>query len=63
MENAFDYSALPPTNVQLSQDKSGKDYWLKYAKKKNEGGYHRTLNKGKKTENKTMGMIGLKAGS
>jgi len=51
------------TNVQLSQDKSGKDYWLKYAKKKTEGGYHQTLNKGKKTENKTMEMIGLKAGS
>jgi hypothetical protein len=36
---------------------------LKYAKKKTEGGYHQTLNKGKKTENKTMEMIGLKAGS
>ena len=52
---------IAPTNVQLSQDKSGKDYWLKYAKKKNEGGYHRTLNKGKKR--KTTEMIGLKAGS
>ena len=56
-------STSTPTNVQLSQDKSGKDYWLKYAKKKNEGGYHRTLNKGKRTENKTTEMIGLKAGS